>query len=361
MKITQFILTLGFGGAEAVVRDYAIALKELGHEVEVIVLFHLLNNDNEIKLIEKGIKIRSIYSEIFLINSNSFFFRVLRKPFRTIKVRNWIKKYIEEENIDVFHCHLEVLRYLIPGLFSKNKTKLFFTCHNESSYYFGNSHSKEVKSAKKLFAKDNLRMFALHERMKEELNNIFNVKNTEVMYNPIQLYKFINKKGNTDKLKNELKISSSDLIIGHVGRFVEQKNHDFLIDVFNEILMKEKNTKLLLVGDGPLKKNIQNKCISLGIESSVIFTGLRKDIPELMSCMDKFVFPSKFEGFPVVLIEAQSIIPEVFVSDRISNDIAVTQNISFISLKEIKNFGQKKLFQIKYLLFLLTTELKILI
>lgn len=334
MKITQFDLTLGMGGAEAVVRDYALELKERGHEVEVLVLFPLLKNSNEKILKNAGIKVRSIYSEIFLFDSNSFFFRVLRKPYRTIKVRNWIKHYIEVEKPDVFHCHLEVLRYLIPGIFANNKTKLFFTCHNESSYYFGNPNSVEVRSAKKLFAQDDLHMFALHERMKKELNEIFSVKNSEVMNNPVHLSRFLNPEKNVESLKKELKISKDDLVIGHVGRFVDQKNHDFLVDVFYEITKRNENAKLLLVGDGPLKSQIEQKCESLGIKSKVIFTGIRNDVPEIMACMDKFVFPSKYEGLAIVLIESQAVVPEVYASDKVPLEVAVTPKLSFLSLQK---------------------------
>jgi len=345
MKITQFNLTLGFGGAEAVIRDYALELKKRGHEVEVLVLFPLLKNENEKKLEESGIKVRSIYEEIFLINSNSFFFRVLRKPYRTLLVRRWIEKYINREKPDVFHCHLEVLRYLIPGTFSKNKTKLFFTCHNESSYYFGNPESIEVKSAKKLFRQDDLHMFALHERMKNELNEIFSVNTTEVMNNPIQLSRFLNPNKDIEKVKKELNINNEDLVIGHVGRFVDQKNHDFLIDIFNEISKRKENAKLLLIGDGPLKESIEKKCENLEISSKVIFAGARNDVPELMSCMNKFVFPSKFEGLGIVLIEAQSIVPFVFTSDIVPSEVAVTSKLSFISLEKSAEYWADKILE----------------
>ncbi len=341
MKITQFNLTLGFGGAEAVIRDYALELKRRGHEVEVLVLFPLLKNDNEKKLEEAGIKVRSIYEEIFLINTNTFFFRVLRKPYRTLLVRKWIGKYIDREKPDVFHCHLEVLRYLVPGTFSRNNTKLFFTCHNESSYYFGNPDSVEVKSAKKLFLYDDLHMFALHERMKNELNDIFSVNNTEVMNNPIQLSRFLNPQKDIDEVKKEFQINKDDLIIGHVGRFFDQKNHDFLIDVFDEISKRNEKAKLLLVGDGPLKSAVEQKCEKLGIRSKVIFAGVRNDVPELMSCMDKFVFPSKFEGLGIVLIEAQSVVPMVFASDKVPSEVAVTSKLSFIPLEKSAEYWAK--------------------
>ena len=96
-----------------------------------------------------------------------------------------------------------------------------------------------------------------------------------------------------DKRK-ELKIDNDTLVIGHAGRFVQQKNHDYIIDVFNEIHKEDKNTVLVLVGQGPLMDSIKDKVKKLNIDNSVIFLGQRDDINELYQAFDIFLFSESF-------------------------------------------------------------------
>lgn len=334
MKITQFILTLEFGGAEAVVRDYALELKKRGHDVTVVLLLPLLKNTNEQKLINNGIQLRSIYEEIFLLKTQNFFLRVIRKPLRTLKVKRWIRKYFRTEKPDVLHIHLGLLKFIPVGLCSTNNTKLFFTCHNEAAYYFGNSNTIEFKSAKKLMEKDAMQIFALHSRMKNELNSIFDINTTEVLNNPIDLSRFQKSNRSVQSIRASLGLSENDFIIGHVGRFMDQKNHDILIDIFNELLKKRPNAKLLLVGDGPLKDHIENKSKTLGIYDKIRFTGLRSDVSDLLGIIDVFLFPSKFEGISIAFLEAQSRCKTLIASKNVSQDSAVTDKVCFIGLDE---------------------------
>ena len=233
MKITQFISTLGFGGAESVVRDYAIELHKRGHEVTVIVLLPFLHNDNEKQLLDNGIKLRSIYEEIYWIKNTSLPLRVIRKPFRKHKIHAWLKKYLDNTIQNVLHVHLELLSFIPIGICSKLKTKLFFTCHNEVAYYFGKNCKGDFKYAKELIEQDNMQLFALHTRMKDELNSLFTVSNTAVMNNPVNIKRFLMQSKTREEMRKNLGISDSAFVVGNVGRFVKQKNHDFIIEVFN--------------------------------------------------------------------------------------------------------------------------------
>lgn len=123
-----------------------------------------------------------------------------------------------------------------------------------------------------------------------------------------------------------------DLIFGHVGRFEQQKNHLFLIDIFREVHKRCPRTILLLVGDGILRPVIEKKVKAFGLSDKVRFLGVRCDIPELLAAMDVFVFPSFFEGFPVALVEAQAAGASCFVSDKVSLASNVTGTVKFLSL-----------------------------
>ena len=102
-----------------------------------------------------------------------------------------------------------------------------------------------------------------------------------------------------------MKINEDSLVLGHVGRFDKQKNHEYLIDIFNEVHKKNKNSYLLLIGIGELKNEIELKVKKLNLSNNVIFLGLRNDTEKLYQCMDVFVLPSLYEGFPLVCVEAQ--------------------------------------------------------
>ncbi|MGP4074896.1 glycosyltransferase family 1 protein [Halobacillus sp. K22] len=106
-------------------------------------------------------------------------------------------------------------------------------------------------------------------------------------------------------LKDELDLENK-LVVGHVGRFVDAKNHHFLLDVMKVLIQKNNNIQLLLVGDGDLKKEIEAKAREYKLENHIRFLGIRQDIPTLLHCMDVFVFPSTYEGLGLVLLEAQA-------------------------------------------------------
>lgn len=123
------------------------------------------------------------------------------------------------------------------------------------------------------------------------------------------------------------------LVIGHVGRFVDVKNHTYLIDVFSKMHKRDKNAVLYLVGDGPLRPDMENKVRKLGLENSVYFLGVRKDIANLMQMFDVFVLPSLYEGLPVTLIEAQTAALPCVCSTVVTRDVNITGLCSFIDIK----------------------------
>ena len=109
------------------------------------------------------------------------------------------------------------------------------------------------------------------------------------------------------------------------------KNHDFLMDVFNEV-QKKKEAKLLLVGKGEMQEEIKEKAKKLGLENKVIFAGLRSDVPDLMQAMDVFLFPSIYEGLPLSIIEAQAAGLPCLISDRVPIECRKTELVHQIEL-----------------------------
>ena len=129
-------------------------------------------------------------------------------------------------------------------------------------------------------------------------------------------------------VRQEFAIPEDALVIGHVGRFVEQKNHQFLLEIVAEVAKREPRTRLLLVGDGSLRPEIEQQATGLGLRDCTICVGVRPDVPRLMQAMDAFLLPSLFEGLGLVLIEAQAAgVPCIF-SDVVPQEVDLVKPLA---------------------------------
>lgn len=148
-----------------------------------------------------------------------------------------------------------------------------------------------------------------------------------------------------ETVRNEIRSEfnlGDEFIFGHVGRFHIQKNHEFLLEIFKAIHNVMPNSKLMLVGYGELQEDIENKIKALKLEDSVIMTGLRTDVPELLLAMDAFLFPSKWEGLPVTLVEAQASGLHCLVSDTVTRDVEVSELIEYLPIDKGVNVWVEK-------------------
>ena len=172
---------------------------------------------------------------------------------------------------------------------------------------------------------------------------LFGNRKYTVFNNAIDTKKFVFSPEERKRVRAELGVSEDDFIVGHVGRFNQQKNHMFLIDIFNEIQKKNEKAKLLLIGEGDLYNAVVKYANDLKIRDKILFMGIRADVNRIYQAMDVFVMPSLFEGLPVSGIEAQAAgLPCVF-SDTITRQTAITPNVKFISLNDSKGSWAEKI------------------
>ena len=156
----------------------------------------------------------------------------------------------------------------------------------------------------------------------------------KILNNAIDIKKYIYKKDRDTDLRQTYNIEDK-VIIGHVGRFRKQKNHEFIIDIFNEVSKKIDNAILMLVGDGEEQQRIVEKVKQLNLQDKVTFMGARSDVNELMQMMNVFLFPSLYEGLPLTMVEAQAAGLPIIMSDTITDECIVTENlVSKMSLNE---------------------------
>lgn len=162
---------------------------------------------------------------------------------------------------------------------------------------------------------------------------LFGGRDFTVLPNAIEAERFRYDSAVRTLVRRELGLEGK-FVIGHVGRFSSQKNHGFLLDIFERIFKINDNARLLLIGTGEKEAAVIQKARRMGIDSKVLFLGVQNDVGRLYQAMDVFVMPSLFEGVPVSGIEAQfAQLPCVF-SDRVPAEAAICGNCCFVSLKE---------------------------
>jgi len=281
---------------------------------------------------------------------------ILIPPYQKVfKYHKELKRVLKEGNYKIVHSNINALS--VFSLYAAKKAGVpIRIAHSHST-----SNKKEwkktlVKNLLKPFSK----VYATNYMCCSELagrwlfgNKTYDKGKVYLLNNAIDLNKFIyNEKVRAIKRK-ELGLKDEQIVIGHIGRFVAQKNHTFLIDIFNEIHKEEKNSVLLLAGQGPLMDEIKEKVNNLGLKDSVKFLGQRSDANELYQAFDVFLLPSLYEGLPVVGVEAQAAGLLCVLSNDMTKETKVLDSTVFMSLnntaeewkkeilKSYKNFERK--------------------
>lgn len=167
---------------------------------------------------------------------------------------------------------------------------------------------------------------------------LFGKKNFEILTNGrnLDLYKY-----NMEKRKQirDFYGITDEIIIGHVGGFFPQKNHEFLIEIYKKIKFNYPDCKLFMIGDGPLKELVEKKCEGL----NVIFTGAIDNVSDYLNAMDGMLLPSFFEGLPLVAIEWQISGLPCVISDTITSECMLTDNIEYNSVTSDPNDWAKQI------------------
>lgn len=165
-------------------------------------------------------------------------------------------------------------------------------------------------------------------------NKITSTDRFLVIRNTINTKLFTFNQTNRDVIRQKLNIKNDDMVYGFVGNLVYQKNPLFLIQVFNKILQRDKHCKLVIVGDGILRRDMEELISVYQIEEMVRFVGTVSNVHAYMSAMDRFLFPSNFEGLGIVGIEAQTNGLDCYFSDGLPEEVAISNYATFIPLSK---------------------------
>lgn len=233
-----------------------------------------------------------------------------------------LQMFFQDHPYKIVHCHLDCMS-AIPLSVAKQCGVPVRIAHSHSSSQDKNIKYLLKKYYKRKIAKNATDLFACSQLAG---NWMFGDCSFQIMENAIDSRRYVYDQTIRHCMRANLKLSDS-MVLGHVGRFNYPKNHDFIIDVFAALHRIYPNVKLMLVGDGQGKMEIEKKVAKLGLSESVHFMGVRSDVNELLQAMDVFVFPSLYEGLPVTMVEAQAAGLPCIMSDRISKECIVTDGL----------------------------------
>ncbi|MDY6263404.1 MAG: glycosyltransferase family 1 protein [Fibrobacter sp.] len=272
----------------------------------------------------------NFYDEEIKKNSGRIYYLSFRDDGNILKYIRDLYKIFKENRYVIVHSHMPSLAFVHLGIAKLCGVKIRIVhSHNSSS-------SKTLKGRVKavllklapIFAN---KYFACSQSAGRFL---YGKASFHVVNNAIDLKRFVFSTEKRDQIRSEFGVDSNTIVVGHIGRFNVQKNHMFLLDIFAECLKKNENMKLVLVGDGELKKSILEKISELGLKENVILTGVRKNVHFFYSIFDVFVLPSLFEGLPVTGVEAQACgVPSLF-SSEITQEVNLLPTTRYLSLKE---------------------------
>ena len=262
---------------------------------------------------------------------------ILIPPYQKVfKYQKELIRIFKENNYKIVHSHINTLS-VFPLRAAKKAGVKVRIAHSHSTTnkkeWKKNLLKQVLRPFSKVYATDYMCCSELAGRWLFG-DKAYDSKKVYLLNNAIDLDKFKYNESLRKKKRKELGISDDTLVIGHIGRFKAQKNHTFLIDIFNELHKKNPNSLLLLVGQGPLKEEIENKVKELQLNDSVRFLGQRNDVNELYQAFDVFCLPSLYEGLPVVGVEAQASGLLCIFSDDMTKETKVLDTTEFLSLNQ---------------------------
>jgi len=324
IRVLQVVTALDGGGVERMLFNYYRVMNRNQIQFDFIVHSE-----------EKGLL------EDHFIQMNSTIFRIPTRQQSLIKNFALTKRIIKRGNYDAIHVHLDMMS-IIPLFLAMIFGIKIRIAHSHMATkpkgLLGRFKNKVFSFLIKAFAN---KLFACGIDAGISRYGLTTIKSNKVkvINNAIQISDYKFDESIRQVIRDEYQIENNEILIGHVGRFTQQKNHEFIINLFKKIYETNKRTKLMLVGNGELEDEIKLKVEKMGLGNNIIFCGIRDDVNKLMQAMDILILPSKYEGLPVVLVEAQCSGLSCLVSDTITKEVNVTGRIKYLSLNsEIKDW-----------------------
>ena len=267
-----------------------------------------------------------------------------KKSKNYLEYKKALKDIFLTEKYKIVHTHMDAMGITVL----KEAKKCNIPVRIAHSHNTKHLTSNFIKLIINEYARKNINKYATHMFACSEVagrwlfgDKEYEKENVKIIKNAISIDKFNFNLKKRNKLRNSLNILNDELVVGHIGRFDYQKNHKFLLEVFKKASDRKCKLKLILIGDGHLRDEIEAQIKELNIEEKVIMLGMVNNVHEYYNVFDMFILPSLFEGLPVVGIEAQANGLTCIFSDVITTELAINKNVEFISLKDIDKWSEK--------------------
>lgn len=315
-----------------------------GIESYAVNYFRNMNMDNiQIDFATHNIDPPNYQIEIERLGGNIFLFPSLRLKNIPLFVKK-LDTFFRENHYDIIHCNMANAAIFYFYYAKKHNVHIRILHSHQSEYADVFSHKVRNMPLVALGKKYTTDYFACSKIAGDFLCK---GKPYTLINNAIDVDAFVFNEAIRNQIRKQENLNGK-WVIGHVGRFTEQKNHLFLIDIFNEIQKVRKDAVLMLIGDGHLLEPIQAKVKKYGIEDKVIFKGIITNVNMYLQAMDILVMPSLYEGLSVALVEAQTAGLYCFTSDTVSPNTKITDHLDFIGLKKSSHFWAEKIVNCKY-------------
>ena len=331
IRVLQIIGIVAGGGVEAVIMNYYEHIDRTKVQFDFIV-----HNDNKIDITPK---VEALGGRVYKVTP------YYKNPIAFM----WdIYKVIKRHHYRIVHSNMNTLSAfsLFAAWAAGAPVRIL---HNHSTSSPGETKRNIMKFMLRPFA----RLFAPHyfacSRLAGEWmygRKMMDSGKVKIVNNALDLKKYAFNSRKREMLRKELGFTD-EFVIGHVGRFMFQKNHEFLIDVFVKAYKKNPHMVLLLIGDGPLRSAMEEKVKKLGLTDHVNFLGLRNDVQNLYNVMDIFVLPSHYEGLPVVGVEAQANGLPCLFSTKVTKETHLTHSAQFLDLEAGASTWAEEIISIK--------------
>lgn len=300
---------------------------------------------------------------ISFVSKNKNIKSLLKKQYNNFSIRNILglvklKKYFKENKYDIIHINCYNSFGLIYAfLVRKYINKIIVHAHSSNT----NCDILYIKTIinffiKKIFNSEKYELISVSEAAGKFC---FDTNKCNIILNSVDYDKFYFDEKKRIEYRKKYNLSDDKIVIGHIGRFSLEKNHKFLIDIFNELCKINNNYILILVGEGKLYNKIKNKIKKLNLEDKVIYFKYRDDINYFINMFDVYLFPSKHEGFGITLLENQINGREVFTTDKIPEVLNISNKIHFINLKNNSKYWANEIINCKSKKLILKKDLNI--
>lgn len=245
--------------------------------------------------------------------------------------------FLKKNPYQIIHVHSTTpirVVYLIAAKFANVETRIYHS-HSAEIIDKGKVKKKMYNMFKKLFPYSATHFFTCSEAAGKWMypEHTLRNENYSVIYNGIDVDRFGFDGSIRNKYRKKLGLGNK-FVIGHTGRFLSQKNHTFILDVYKEFHIKYPSSELILIGEGPLLNEMKEKVNLLGLENNVRFLGVRSDVSSLLQALDFYIMPSLYEGLPVAAIEAQCSGLDCLFSDNITDEVKINSNVKFLNLND---------------------------